>query len=313
MELPDARKAKQEIFASLGLTYVRTRAGEPRFSVGIATAQSPRGFRVAVRARSNENLEAARSQGRLSVLERYPESEIDLRITGPVVARTAEPATTPRRLSIGASIGHYLCTAGTLGFFARRTSDGALGVVSNNHVLANGDEGDDGDDILHPAPADHGLQPADVVGHLAGGYPRLDDETPVVDCAFAKLRDGVEFDPATITPGLLLKKDPARLEGEPIVLKKGRTTGLTRGRITAIDFDHCDVEYDFGIVVFDRQIEIESIGEGPFSRPGDSGSLIIDPDGHPVGLLAANTLDCRLHYANPIEEVLSALGVTVWV
>lgn len=313
MELSEALHAKQEIFSALGLSYVRTRAEEPRFSVGISVPeQSASRFRVAIRARSHEELEDARAQGRLAVFARYPASELDIQITGPIAAQPVGPAPmAKRRLSIGSSIGHYLCTAGTLGFFARRTADGVIGMVSNNHVLAVGDEGEDGDDVLHPAPADKGSRALDVVGYLAGDYPRLDEEAPVVDCAFARLRGGISYDASTIAPDLRLKADPAPLSLQRDVLKKGRTTGLTRGRISAVDVDHCDVEYGFGIVVFDRQIEIVSTGDGPFSRPGDSGSLIVNPYGHPVALLAANTLDCRLHYANPIDDVLSALGVTV--
>lgn len=313
MELSEAMNAKQEIFSALGLSYVRTRADEPRVSVGISLPeQSPAAFRVAIRARSQAELDLAREQGKLSAFGKYPESELDIQVTGPIVAPPAGSATvTGKRLSIGASVGHYRCTAGSLGFFARRTVDGAMGLVSNNHVLAIGDEGAEGDEVLHPAPADQGVRELDVVAYLAGDYPRLDEETPVVDCAFAVLRHRVSYDAATIGPGLRLKPDPVPLELQREVLKNGRSTGLTRGRITAFAMDHCDVEFDFGIVVFDRQIEIASGSEGPFSRPGDSGSLVVSPDGHPVGLLASSTFDCRLHYANPIGDVLKALGVTV--
>jgi hypothetical protein len=313
MELSEALQAKQRIFSALGLSYVRMRSEEPRFSVGIALPErSPGNFRVAIRARSRQELDDARAQGRLAIFDSYPESELDIRITGPIVASPPGEATVAsKRLSIGASIGHHLCTAGTLGFFARRNSDGVIGMVSNNHVLAMGDEGEEGDDILHPATSDHGSRALDVVGYLAGDYPRLDEETPIVDCAFARLRSGIPYDASTIAPGLRLKAEPAPLELQRDVLKKGRTTGMTRGQIISFEIDHCDVEFDFGIVVFDRQIEIASVGDEPFSRPGDSGSLIVNPDGHPVALLASATLDCRLHYANPIDEVLRVLGVTV--
>jgi hypothetical protein len=313
MELSEALNAKQEIFSALGLTYVRTRAGEPRISVGVSVPdQSPNAFRVAIRARSQEELDRARAAGRLDPFAKYPESALDIQITGPIVAPpVGQPMPATKRLSIGASIGHYLCTAGSLGFFARRTVDGAIGMVSNNHVLAAEDEGEDGDDILHPAPADEGVRELNVVGYLAGDYPRLDEEAPTVDCAFATLREGIAYDPSTIGPGLRLKREPAVLELQRDVLKNGRSTGLTRGRITAFAIDHCDVELDFGIVVFDRQIEIASSADGPFSQPGDSGSLVVNPDGQPVGLLASGTFDCRLHYANPIDDVLRSLGLTV--
>ena len=313
MEFAEALNAKQTIFSGLGLTYRRTRVDEPRVSVGISLPeQSPRAFRVAIRARSHEDLELARSHGRLGVLERYPESALDIQITGPIVATpVGGQASTQKRLSIGASVGHYLCSAGSIGFFARRDADGAIGLVSNNHVLAACDEGEEYDDVLHPAPADNGRRESDVVGHLAGGYPRLDADAPTVDCAFARLRDGVQYDASTIGPDLRLQGGLVPLESQREVFKKGRSTGLTRGRITAFAIDHCDVQLDVGIVIFDQQIEIASTDAGPFSRPGDSGSLVVNPDGHAVGLLAAGTFDCRLHYANPIGEVLRSLAVTL--
>jgi hypothetical protein len=313
MELSAALHAKQEIFVALGLSYVRTRTeDEARFSVGIATPADPRSFRVAIRARSAEALERARLEGRLDAYGKYPQSELDVQVTGRVVAPPAPPGRIGKKhLAVGASVGHVLCSAGTLGFFARRTADDTLGFVSNNHVIAAEDEGEDGDDVLHPGIADGGNRELDVVAKLAGDYPRLDVDDLIVDCAFARLRDGISFDAATIHGDLRLKADPVPAELQRDVLKKGRSTDLTRGRISAFAMDHCDIEYDSGILIFNRQIEIASIGDQPFSKPGDSGSLVVSPDGHPVGLLAAATLDCRLHYANPIPDVLSSLGVTV--
>lgn len=57
------------------------------------------------------------------------------------------------------------------------------------------------------------------------------------------------------------------------VAKLGRTTGLTRGRVTAFEMDNVVVEYDAGNLRFDGQVEIEGVGQKPFSDAGDSGSL----------------------------------------
>lgn len=66
----------------------------------------------------------------------------------------------------GVSIGHYMVSAGTLGgiVFDRHTGEPLL--LSNNHVLANSNEGEIGDAILQPGPTDHGLRPDDVVAKL---------------------------------------------------------------------------------------------------------------------------------------------------
>jgi len=63
-------------------------------------------------------------------------------------------------------------------------------------------------------------------------------------------------------------------------------------------------------IVFNRAIEIKSDSvDAPFSKPGDSGSLVVNPDGHPIGLLFAGTRDGRYSYANPIADVLRELDI----
>ncbi len=77
----------------------------------------------------------------------------------------------------GVSIGHYAITAGTFGCVVRR--DGMRMVLSNNHVLANSNQADIGDDILQPGPTDGGARPADVIASLYDFIPIVfDGETP---------------------------------------------------------------------------------------------------------------------------------------
>ena len=52
------------------------------------------------------------------------------------------------------------------------------------------------------------------------------------------------------------------------VAKLGRTTGLTRGRVTAFELDNVVVGYDLGNLRFDNQIEIKGAGEEAFSGDG---------------------------------------------
>jgi hypothetical protein len=98
------------------------------------------------------------------------------------------------------------------------------------------------------------------------------------------------------------------------VAKIGRTTGVTRGRVTAFELDDVVVAYDIGNVSFDNQIEIEGAGKGPFSDGGDSGSLIVDRAGCAVAqLFAGSETGGRngrgLTYASPIGTVLRQLKV----
>ncbi len=66
----------------------------------------------------------------------------------------------------GVSIGHYKVTAGTLGAIVFDRETGEPLILSNNHVLANSNQGEIGDAILQPGPTDHGLRPDDVVAKL---------------------------------------------------------------------------------------------------------------------------------------------------
>lgn len=98
------------------------------------------------------------------------------------------------------------------------------------------------------------------------------------------------------------------------VAKLGRTTGLTRGRVTAFELDNVTVGFDLGALGFDNQIEIEGGGSGPFSAGGDSGALIVGADRRAVALLFAGSDQGGangqgLTYANPIHAVLDALQI----
>ncbi len=306
MDLTTALAVKQELESIF-----TTRRKRRKFAFGVATPNETAGYRVAVRTPTADDL----PQPALELIHRRTKGEVDVRVIGPIGALAAHALATSRGVAIGASVAHYLCTAGTLGFFARRNSDGALGFVSNNHVIAAEDRGAENDDILHPAPADRGRRSDNVIGHLAGGYPLLRRGAVQVDCAFARLVDGTSYDPGTLDGARKIGVIPVVPYAEPEVCKIGRTTGLTYGRITAFHLGP-EVHYGFGRVRFKEQIEIDSLDDMPFSLGGDSGSLVLTRSLQPVGLVfAASAIGGRrnsgLTYANPISSVLTALGVTL--
>jgi hypothetical protein len=79
------------------------------------------------------------------------------------------------------------------------------------------------------------------------------------------------------------------------------------------------VEFSAGLLLrFDNQFEVEGAGKHPFSRGGDSGSLIVEAGPRlAVGLLFAGTdsgggNEQGLTYANPLRTVLDALAVDLW-
>ena len=176
-------------------------------------------------------------------------------------------------------------TAGTLGAFVHK--DGVVHALSNFHVLAGSPAAKVGDTILQPGPADGGRAPRDKVGTLAAWADLDQSRTALVDCAIALLDDqevDLEYPVGRITTTAVA------LGGEQVA-KIGRTTSVTRGRVTAIELDNVVVGYgeEMGEISFDNQIEVESTGTGPFSRGGDSGSLVYRADGVALGLLFAGS------------------------
>ncbi|WP_188037196.1 hypothetical protein, partial [Actinotalea sp. JY-7885] len=216
-----------------------------------------------------------------------------------------------RPLRPGISIAHVDVSAGTLGAFV--TVAGRLHALSNYHVLVGSPSASVGDAVLQPGPADGGQDPGDRVGTLAAFVPLVPGTTALVDAAVAAL-DDADVD-ATYPAGPVTTTAPVL--GAEEVEKIGRTTGVTRGRVTAIELDDVVVGYgaELGELSFDDQIEVEGLGSGPFSRGGDSGSLVYLPDGGAaaaVGLLFAGSESggengTGLTYLNPIGAVLEAL------
>jgi len=215
-----------------------------------------------------------------------------------------------RPLLIGGSVGRTdENAAGTLGCFASfRTGKKNDLILSNNHVLAKENDGQNGDRIVQPGRLDGGKARKDLVSKLSK-YKKLKKRNNLVDAAVAELEGEVEYYYnwlENLGPIRGLRTNP--IEVGDIVYKIGRTTGLTKGRVSAFEMDSVLVEYDQGVLGFDDQIEIEPIGLKPFSLAGDSGSLIVDSNRRAVGLLFAGN-DADATYANAIGNVLDTLKI----
>ena len=89
------------------------------------------------------------------------------------------------------------------------------------------------------------------------------------------------------------------------------------GRVVAVNVNNFLVDMGVGIARFDGQIVIESdVPPEPFSRPGDSGALIVDEAGAPLGLLFSGSAsggagNVGITGANPILSVTRELGITL--
>jgi hypothetical protein len=307
MHIDAARELKAELLATGGVRALD--AGW--LALGIAPADD--GVNVAVRVESL----AGGHDAAVARIEERCRGEVDVRETGPIRAQAGEQQRI-RPLLPGFSVAHVDVTAGTIGAFVTVGGETPLRVLSNNHVLANEDQARPGDAVLQPGPYDGGRDPQDRIGAFERAVALRDSGANLVDAAIAAL-DGVEAEPLDYgelgtLAGMLA--DPAEA-GE--VAKRGRTTAVTRGRVTAFELDGVQVGYTRGTLTFDDQIEIEGAG-GAFSAGGDSGSLILtaEPAPRAVGLLFAGSetggpSGTGLTFANPIAAVLRELDVALVV
>lgn len=305
-------------FSAQGATARRTMDG---IALGVVMAKKQQ-YRLAVRLqRTGPLIRAMTEQIRLRA-----KGEVDVKRIGTIV-KFAGPTSAAfyrrrrRPLRIGSSIGDVpppgFIAAGTLGcFVVRRRAPFFIGMLTNNHVIAGENANRVGSPVAQPGTLDGGRFAGDEVG-LLGRVVRLKARGPnFVDAAVGDVLEGVAIDTRTIgNLGKLQGQGSVfDLPARATVHKVGRTTGQTKGRITAFDVDNVRVEYDMGELRFDNQIEIEGTGRRAFSDSGDSGSLIVDDQLRAIALLFAGgdeggSNGKGLTYANPIETVLNALKV----
>lgn len=242
----------------------------------------------------------------------------------------------------GCSIGHYLITAGTFGCVVRDKNRGRRLILSNNHVLANITDGQDGrarvgDPIYQPGVYDLGT-PDDTIAHLERWVPiyRI-DRAPTCPIAMAldniansilktirpnysvrlsrsttveNLVDAAVARPVSdsvITDSILEIGVPRGLASPFLgmkVQKNGRTSGLTTGEIMVVGATLRISMGDVGEAMFSDQIVTT-----PMGQPGDSGSLVLDEQKRAVGLLSAGSEKATV--CSLISNVLNLLAVSL--
>ena len=256
-----------------------------------------------------------------------------LSIDGSAQHGTARPsrgsdhtARQPRPILLGVSGGsatdsaNGFCCSGTLG--AVVTNGLKQYILSNTHVFAgdvtvggNGRISAVGDDIDQSGLVDVGCQyiAGDIVADLTDWAPFGQFN---IDAAIAEVRAGqVRSDGAILDIGTIANTTVSAFVGQG-VKKSGRTTGLTRSAISALNAtvnvgytDEC-AGNNF-TVGYTGQVLISNKASR-FLNSGDSGSLMVEDvatNPRAVGLLYAGSSSIAV--ANPIGDVLNHFGVSM--
>jgi len=192
------------------------------------------------------------------------------------------------KLQAGASIGLRNGGTGTAGGVVV-DEHGQRYVITNNHVAANSNAARVLAELHSPGPRD-GL--GRVFGQLGRFEPIWFNGANYVDVALVKLLNHAPF------------THPARTIQAQVgwnVRKRGRTSGLTHGRVLARNVT-VDVSMGNGTARFRNQIMTDYM-----LAAGDSGSLLVTSGGFVCGLGFAGSNSVSFH--NPIEQVLRTMGV----
>jgi len=242
-----------------------------------------------------------------------------------VISHTARQA---RPIQLGTSGGSVVdlangyCCSGTLGALVK-DRHGVQYILSNTHVFAgdselggNGKMAQEGDAIGQPGFVDVACQdiPNDYVANLSDWETLVAGGTSRIDAAIARVVSGA-VDPAgrILEIGAIAAEPAAAYVGQ-LVKKSGRTSGLTNGKVVALDAT-ITVQYENECAgtpyttTFNGQI---LVSPGKFLKAGDSGSLMVEDKAanpQPVGLLYAGSNQIAI--ANPIAEVLDVFGVSM--
>lgn len=217
----------------------------------------------------------------------------------------------------GISAAHFEVTAGTLAYFCRSTLSGddpsKIYILSNNHVFANVNRADEGDDLDQPGPEDGGTAGDHFASFFRAINLRLGGIFPnKIDAAIGELLPGIDFRLEICNIGRIT--GVATAEQNMQVRKHGRTTGYTEGRISETSYDSIvRVERGTSTVpaLFQNQIRVERDTSSPaFALRGDSGSLVVDQStAEAVGLYFAGPDSGEYGVANHIGDVLEELQI----
>ena len=235
----------------------------------------------------------------------------DCGATGDTTVKCARP------VPIGVSTGHPDITAGTIGARVAgldNDDNPAVFALSNNHIYANQNGANIGDDVIQPGTFDGGSLSDDKIGTLHDYEPIVFTDTAdnTMDAAIA-LSSTTDLGNATPSDGYGTPSSSIVSASPDLAVQKyGRTTNHTFGTVSEINVTVliCYEGFPFCTKIA-RFVEQFAITDGDFSAGGDSGSLVVTSDANkkPVGLVFAGSSTRTI--ANDIGNVLARFGVTV--
>jgi|CXWL01.1.fsa_nt_gi endonuclease G len=202
----------------------------------------------------------------------------------------------------GASIANIKSTAGTLGAIVQDATSGTPVLLSNWHVL-NGSNGQVGDQVSQPGSWDDNRVEENIIGKLLRSHLGI-----AGDCAICSI-SGRSFNPIPLGLKTQIKQIGHAELGDTVV-KSGRTTGVTWGKVVRVNV-LTKMPYDgFDEPVTISGFEIEPHPEHPavdneISRPGDSGSVwfAVDKKGNVTDIMLG------LHFGGDADHTTSEVAL----
>jgi len=192
---------------------------------------------------------------------------------------------------------------GTLGCLVIDNTDNSIAILTNRHVLTQFGESPN-DLVGQPsAPCDSCCSECCFIAKIVRATPATDTQ---VDGAIAHLTNGAEHNYINeiLEIGPVFGHNTLVARGDTI-RKRGRTTGLTEGRVTAVN-----KSFTMNGVTYVNQIEVTpNPPHTRMSQNGDSGSVYVNNLNQIVALhFSGNGTTAN---GNQIANVLSKLNITI--
>jgi hypothetical protein len=185
-----------------------------------------------------------------------------------------------------------------------RDKEGALHILSSAWVLAPDSVGEIGDRIFREQEGPDNAQPVARLTSWQRPLPEGGRAHGFIDAALAKLEKDIIPDLSAIPS---LRGVASAVPGEDVI-KIGRTSGRTAGKVRAVALDGVIVTSASGEVTFDDCLDIGRDDGAVFCLSGDGGAMVVSNDSFAVGLLIAGAASGR-GIACSFRRVLTALEV----